>query len=272
MPLVNGKASTQISLNNRGLHYGDGLFETIKIDNGQPLRWQQHMRRLQAGSERLGFTPVDTNLLRDEALQLCTNEQHAVLKIIITRGAAKRGYRPSQGLPCTRILELHPLHPYPAHYFTQGVALRWCTTRLGCNPLLAGLKHLNRLEQVMARDEWYEADIFEGIMQDINGHVIEGTMSNLFIVRESQLLTPDLSACGVAGVVREQVLQIAQRLAIPLSVTTVTVQDLLRADELFITNALIGLLPVRKLEETLYPSASDAQSLTRRIANAMNCE
>ena len=140
--------------------------------------------------------------------------------------------------------------------------MRLCQTRLAPQPLLAGLKHLNRLEQVLARDEWRAADIHEGVMCDSDGNVIEGVMSNLFLVRDGTLLTPDLSNCGVAGIIRQVVLEIAQALDIETNIGPITGADLNRADELFVTNSVIGLWPVKALEARRF----DVGRISRTIA------
>ena len=206
--LINGVAATCIDAHDRGFHYGDGLFETFAVSNGEPAMWDMHMQRLLLGCQRLGFPAPDPTLLRSEALSLCAVPDapaRGVLKIIITRGGGGRGYRapsPSAVLATggvTRMLALYPWPDYPAAFWSEGVAVRVCATRLGCNPALAGIKHLNRLEQVLARNEWDDASVAEGLMLDPQGSVIEGTMTNLFVVRNGQLLTPDVSQCGGAA-------------------------------------------------------------------------
>lgn len=186
--LVNGEQHDTIAIMDRGFQYGDGLFETIEVRANQPIFLEQHLKRLNADSKRLYLPQIDVDLLHSEIHQLCQNVGNAVLKIIITRGSGGRGYRQPDVIQPTRILSLYPFPDYPKSYYFDGIVARICKTRLGLNPDLAGIKHLNRLEQVMARAEWNDAAIQEGIMLDFNGRVIEGTMTNLFYVKTVKFL------------------------------------------------------------------------------------
>lgn len=262
MTLINGQPGTQVSIEDRGLLYGDGLFETIAVHNGQPTLWDRHMQRLMLGCARLAIPAPSLNLLYKEALDVIGGTQQAVLKVIITRGSAGRGYRASLTGPATRILSLHPWPNYPEHFRQQGVVVRICSTRLACNPLLAGLKHLNRLEQVLARGEWDDASIAEGLMLDTAGHVIEGTLSNIFAVRNDVLITPDLLASGVAGIMRGLILEQLPVLSITSRVVPFYVDELLTMQEIFLCNSLFGIWPVRELAGVSFPVGP----LTRRIA------
>lgn len=255
MILINGQPADQISAQDRGLHYGDGLFETIAVKNGAPLLWDRHMLRLGLGCNRLSIEPPDSVLLRAETEQICADTERAVLKIIITRGAGVRGYRPSpltpHSSPATRIVARYPWPEWPQRFWQEGVRVRICQTPLGINPSLAGIKHLNRLEQVLARSEWDDPDIPEGLMLDQTGSVIEATQSNLFIVKGGRLLTPDLSASGVAGIMRACIIEIAARLSIPCAVTRLTLADVHSAEEGFLCNSLIGVWPIREIAGTV---------------------
>ena len=254
MMLINGKPAEQISAQDRGLHYGDGLFETIAVRNGIPLLWDRHMQRLALGCSRLGIELPDPALLRAETEQICTAAERAVLKIIVTRGAGARGYRPSpftpHTSPATRIVAAYPWPEWPEKFWQEGVRVRICQTRLGSNPALAGIKHLNRLEQVLARSEWDDTEIPEGLMLDQSGNVIEATQGNLFIVNQGRLLTPDLSSSGVAGIMRAWVIEIATELSIPCTITRLTLSDVRAAEAAFLCNSLIGVWPIRELAGT----------------------
>lgn len=270
--LINGVVGTQISVQDRGLHYGDGVFETLAVRAGVPLLWDRHMQRLYAGCMRLGITPPDTALLAAEACRVCTHDSsnlaQGVLKIIITRGEGARGYRmiTTTPVPATRILALHPWASWPEEFVQRGVRVRVCATRLGINPALAGIKHLNRLEQVLARNEWSDADIPEGLMLDTAGCVIEGTMSNVFVVRDGKLYTPDVSRCGIAGIVRGLIIELAKEWSLECAITGLTLHDIQDANEIFLCNSLIGVWPVREIDGVhLAPGP-----LTRRIAARIN--
>ncbi|MEK7261447.1 MAG: aminodeoxychorismate lyase, partial [Pseudomonadota bacterium] len=152
--LVNGVAVDTVSARDRGFQYGDGLFETIAVSRGTPLLWERHAQRLLAGAVRLDMPPPETALLRAETDRLCRGVERGVLKIIFTRGISGRGYRPDASASTTRALSLSPWPDYPPSWSGEGVVVRLCQTRLASQPRLAGLKHLNRLEQVLARAEW----------------------------------------------------------------------------------------------------------------------
>lgn len=245
--LVNGEVSADFPVRDRGLQYGHGLFETIAIKQGQLPNWDRHMARLTKGCARLSIATPDLSLLKKEAQQLSENVNQGVLKIIYTCGEGGRGYKIPDPSQPNRILSLSAWPDYPAGTDQTGVVIRLCETRLGSNPTLAGLKHLNRLEQVLARSEWDDPEISEGLMLDGHGLVIEGTMSNVFFVRNDTLCTPALTQCGVAGIMRELVLELAEKLGISTYMDDFTPIDIFQADEVFLTNSLIGIWPVNKV-------------------------
>ncbi len=245
--LINGSEANCLPVSDRGLQYGDGLFETLAVRDGAPCLWHAHLDRLARGADRLGIPCPPQELLLRECRQLAGGESTGVVKIILTRGSGGRGYGPPEGPQPSRILTLHPWPDYPPDWGEQGVEVIFCRTRLGENPVLAGLKHLNRLEQVLARSEWRDRGIAEGLMQDIRGRIIGGTMSNLFLVRAGRLLTPRLDTCGIAGTVRDLVLRIAGAFGSKVLERDIMRADLFAADGLFLTNALIGVWPVRRL-------------------------
>jgi 4-amino-4-deoxychorismate lyase len=246
--LINGKPGDTVSALDRGLQYGDGLFETLAVVGGEPALWERHMRRLESGCRRLGLPSPPHELLLSEWCAAIGAGQRGVLKILLTRGVGGRGYRPPSTAEPTRIIVFYPWPEYPQHWWRDGIRLRVCATRLGENPALAGLKHLSRLEQVLARAEWDDPGIAEGLMLNPSGHVVEGTMTNLFLLRDGTLITPDLSRCGVAGIMRGVVMDMARERGIPVTERTLALQELARADALFVTNSLIGIWPVRELD------------------------
>lgn len=269
MILVNGISANTIHAMDRGLHYGDGLFETLTVIDGRPQFWRRHLQRLQQGCLRLGLPLPDMDLLQTEAHTISHGAAKAVLKIIITRGIASRGYRAPRQTECapTRMLTLSPYPQYPACFWHEGVTVRLCETRLSLQPLLAGIKHLNRLEQVIARSEWSDPAIAEGLMLDMADHVIEGTVSNVFAVKHGQLLTPDLTQCGVAGITRGRVMELAGQLGIPTSIEKLNLFDLRGADELFLTNSLIGVWPVKQLAQQSFVPGPVTQRIAIAIKN-----
>lgn len=227
----------------RGLQYGDGLFETVAVLDGRPRFIERHLSRLRCGCERLGVPAPDPERVAGEVTRVAGSGR-AVVKIILTRGEGGRGYRPAGDARVTRICRRFdwPVHERPWH--DVGVEVRWCLTRLALQPLLAGLKHLNRLEQVLARAEWDDQQVPEGLMMDAEGCVVSGTQSNLFVIRGGELQTPAIDRCGVAGVVRDAVIDAARREGVAVRECRLGVQDVLAADELFLTSAVIGVWPV----------------------------
>lgn len=262
--LVNGVPGEQVSVRDRGFQYGDGVFETLAVARGAPLLWERHLARLKEGAARLGIAPPPEATLRAEAARLCVGKARAVLKIVVTRGVSGRGYAPMDEAAPTRVVRIAPWPDYPARNAQAGVALRFCRARLARQALLAGIKHLNRLEQVLARAEWRD-EYAEGLMLDDADRVIEGTMSNVFVVKAGGLRTPDVNHCGVAGIMRGVVMERAQRLGLDCRVAELTRADLWDAEEVFLTNSLIGLWPVRRLEDAEYAPGP----VTRRVQEAI---
>jgi 4-amino-4-deoxychorismate lyase len=246
--LVNGQPANLIPISDRGLQYGDGLFETLAVIDSAPCFWERHMARLTRGETALGLPFSDKAQLRQEADSLCEGCSRGVLKLIITRGSGGRGYRPPEPAETRRIFFLHPWPDYPETWYREGIQLRLCEMRWSRNRRLAGVKHLNRLEQVLARQEWQDPRIAEGLMLDEQDWVISATQGNLFLFCDGTLYTPELSQSGIAGVMREIVIECAGVLGIPVQVTHFKLEQVLRADALFVTNSLLGLCPVAGLE------------------------
>ena len=233
----------------RGLHYGDALFETMACVDGRPRLLERHLRRLIGGCERLGLDAGDVAVLARELRELSRGTSRAVIKLLLTRGTAlARGYALT-GRERPRRIALRYAWPVEDAGKEEGVRVRLATVRLGENPALAGIKHCNRLEQVLARREWADPGIAEALMFSTSGALVSGTMSNVFLVRGSKLLTPLIDRCGVAGVMRGLVLELAASAGIANEEVRLDAADLEDADELFLTNALTGIRPVQELGE-----------------------
>ncbi len=258
--LVNGRAEALVPAASR-LQYGDGLFETIPIQDGRLLLWPAHVRRLTAGARRLGLDPVDPALLAAEAEGLAAGFGLAILKVVLVRGALGRGYRPEPA-PTDRILTVWPWSRRPPA--DDKAPVFWCRTRLARQPLLAGLKHLNRLEQVLAQREFTDP-YWEGLMQDTQGWVVEGTMTNLFLVEHGVLVTPTLDQAGVAGVMRDRIIERARESGIEVRVDGLTNARVMQADEVFLCNSVIGARAVLKLAERSWRPGP----VTSRIQDAL---
>jgi 4-amino-4-deoxychorismate lyase len=256
--LINGQPGDSVKVQDRGLAYGDGVFRTLAVSDGKPEFWLKHMAKLVADCGALGIAAPDAAVLAADARALLQGTGQAVLKIIVTRGTGGRGYKPPDAATPTRIVMRAPWPAYAPEMATAGVVVRLCDTRLGLQPRLAGVKHLNRLEQVLARGEWSDPEISEGLMQDSDGRVIEGVMSNLFVVKDGEVTTPDLTRCGVGGVMRGLLLESAR-------IADLTLSEVRGADELFLTNSLIGLWPVRQFDGKAY----EIGPVTQRWAAAL---
>ncbi|MCH9026121.1 MAG: aminodeoxychorismate lyase [Proteobacteria bacterium] len=263
--MIDGRACESVPASDRGLQYGDGLFETMAAGDGRIALLEDHLERLSHGAGRLGLPIPDLGVLRREVLGLLPDQGKAVIKLILTRGSGGRGYRQPEKIKIRRIVSLHPWPDYPDSWASDGIQVRLCETRLANDPVLAGLKTLNRLHQVLARAEWDDPNIAEGLMMDADGRVVCGTMSNLFLVRSGVLLTPDLEYSGVAGVMRKQILKIAAHMEIEVQERAVTVDDLWRADEIFVSNSLIMIWPVRQLDDHVCATGP----LTTRLQHAL---
>lgn len=270
--LINGLPQSQLPVTDRGFQYGDGLFETISVIHGKPRLWERHLARLQLGCLRLNIPMPDSRLLHDEVVRVGQGAERCVVKLIVTRGSGGRGYRPPQPAMPTRVVIRYPFPDYPAANASEGVSLRLCETTLACNPRLAGIKHLNRLEQVLARSEWEGNEIAEGVMLDGEGNLIEGTMSNIFLIKEGVLHTPDLSRCGVAGIMRDLVLEQAVALQMPIKIGQLPAQLLAQAEELLITNSLIGIWPVSRCDDLHYQPGPVTRQLQQSLASLLEHE
>lgn len=258
--LYDGRVRLWLEPDDRGLAYGDGLFETLLVHQGQPVWWREHWQRLMRGVRVLGLPEPDQVLVRRECENLLVDTPRAVLKLIVTRGRGGRGYAaPDHPIP-TVILSSHeaPLRsPEP-------IVLRWCQTALAIQPALAGIKHLNRLEQVLARAEWTDPLIADGIMCDTEDRVIGATSANLFALIGGRWLTPGVARCGIAGTAREWVLSnVARAAEADLSSAEVS-----HADALFLCNSVRGILPVRRLGLREWHGHAAIAEVQRQLAAA----
>lgn len=251
MILVNGQRSDSVSALDRGLAYGDGIFRTLRTHAGQPLWWRDQYAKLAADAAALALARPDEAGLLAEVDQVAETGK-GVVKIMLTRGAGARGYAPPAAQACTRIVLSTPLPPHARPDAAVDVTARWCTLRLARQPRLAGIKHLNRLENVLARAEWDDPEIFEGLLCDDGGAAIGGVMSNLFWARQGELFTPDLSQCGVAGVARTRLLRAAMRRGIRTHVGQFSPDAILAADEVMICNSVIGVRRVARLDDVTW--------------------
>lgn len=266
--LINGSFEQAISALDRGFSYGDGVFRTMRVRNGLPDNWPFHYQKLVADCAVIGIVCPSAELLMSDFQKLFEQELYLedsiqVAKIIITRGEGERGYAPPVITVPTRVLIKSNLPHYATAHYEQGVQLHVCDTKLAAQPKLAGIKHLNRLENVIARMEWRDEAIFDGLMMNQSNQVIECTMSNIFVRLGNQLITPDLSQCGVAGITRQRILGLSSVLGMIVSIQEISLEQLLGADEVIICNSLYGAFQVTKISSTSW----NKQGLADNIRN-----
>lgn len=258
---VDGVGASVVPADDRGLQYGDGLFETMRVLRRSVPLLDRHLARLAAGCVRLALPLPDPETLRAEITAACATHDDGVLKLVVTRGSGGRGYRAADAPRLRRVLSLHPRQEWPAQTATGAIRARCCSTRLAIGGPLVGLKHLNRLEQVVARNEWQDAAIAEGLMRDAEGTFVAGTMTNLFVVRDGALLTPTLDRCGVAGIARALVLECAATLKVEVTEQRISSAMLAAADEILVCNSVVGVRPLCELDGRALPAAPVAARL-----------
>lgn len=260
---IDGASASVLPVDDRGLQYGDGLFETLLIRGGKARFLELHLARLALGCTRLAIPFGAQRELRGEIAEACAQAPAlAILKIIVTRGSAlRRGYVPDGRETPRRIVTLSDAPPLPES-IRDGVSMMVSSARLGDNPLLAGIKHLSRIENVMAAEQARAAGAFDALMTGADGRLVSGAMTNLFVLRAGVLQTPPVDRAGVAGIMRGIVLRECASLDIAIAEHHLTPADLHSADEAFITNARIGVVPVRRVGEHLI----HMNEVTQRIA------
>ncbi|HEX6614530.1 MAG TPA: aminodeoxychorismate lyase [Rhodanobacteraceae bacterium] len=241
--LVNGAAQSAVSASDRGLLYGDGLFETVLFVRGVAPLWMRHMQRLARGCARLLMPAPDSRELAIEAPKVVEGMPRAVVRITLTRGSGARGYGLPENANPTRIVAAFNPPSVPLDWYRRGIRVRFGELRLSTQPRLAGIKHLNRLEQVLARAECNDPDIVEALLFDEGDRLISATAANVFIANGGKLMTPSLDRCGVAGVAREEILTLHPE----IEVREIGREEVMEADEILLSSSVRGILPVREL-------------------------
>jgi 4-amino-4-deoxychorismate lyase len=268
--LVNGDPAEHIEVGDRGFQYGDGIFTTLRVQEGRPLLLQRHLKRLAFDCERLQIPYPGDEWVRAEVVALATGQGcNGVIKVMITRGSGGRGYAPPAEVCPLRVVVWFPLPEELDCYGQEGVRVRHCRTRLGINPSLAQIKHMNRLEQILARAEWDTDDFQEGLMYDTEDCLVEGTMSNVFLVRQGSLVTPAVDRCGVAGIMRQLVMEVARESGMTIQERRVPRGLVAEADEMFLTNSVIGIRPVAWVEQRAIRVGRTTRELKSRVDDRM---
>lgn len=263
MILIDGRLEDRLSAFDRGLAYGDGVFRTMRACRGCIPHWRRHYAKLLHDCRRLSIVCPPEVSLQNDVRRILAAEPDCVVKIVVTRGQGGRGYAATAEQFPLRIVASFPLPAVVPDRARLGVRVRWCETRVSVQAALAGVKHLNRLDSVLARQEWTGAEIAEGLMLDPQGQVVEGTMSNVFILEGQALATPILDQAGVAGVQRERLLSLASRLDLTPVEARITPRRLLAADQVYVTNSVIGLWWVSSLDERRWEALPITAELIR---------
>lgn len=262
--LFNGGSDTTGLATTRALHYGDGVFRTALVMAGEVIDLDRQLAKLAQDALALDLDCPDTALLAKEAQALGAMQDSGALRILLSRVALGAGYAPGSRA-CDRLLQMRALPEYPQTRWNQGVTLGWSQVLLGIQPRLAGIKHLNRLEQVLASRDW-PAEQHEALMCDAEGRVISGSRSNIFFVIEHVLVTPDVSLAGVAGMMRDKLIALARTRGMGCEVGVVAPDELRHAQECFVSNSLIGIWPVRRIGSLEFPAPG---SVTRALMDAL---
>lgn len=244
----------------RGLAYGDGLFETLRLTSSAAPWRDRHAARMAAGAQRLGI-PFDARRFQSAVDELLATRQPGVGKLILTRGVGGRGYAPPTQVSPGWIVQRFPFNPRPPSLYLEGMTIGVCDVRLSHAPHLAGIKHLNRLDQVLAAQQVASAGWDEGLMLDYRDRPLELTSMNLFARFADVLWTPALTGAGVAGIARDWCLAQASSLSLVVSHDDVTLSRLRDADEVFACNSVAGFLPVRKLGEWQWSPGDTCRTL-----------
>lgn len=269
---LNAAPLRSLPIGDRGIQYGDGLFETIAIRKGEPRLWSLHSSRLARGCEALSIRmPSDEELADGIAHAIRSSDVSAdfcIVKIIVTAGESQRGYGRAASTAPNVLFGAFASAPLPVSYYRNGIETTVCRTRLGMNSPTAGLKTLNRIEQVLARSELLENKRFEGLTLDADDHVICGTMSNVFLVKENLITTPPVDSCGVAGVMREHVMACLANSGRDVRLEKVKQSALGDVDEVFVSNSQFGVLPVASCDSTQWGVGKVTQDVMTTMAAA----
>jgi len=272
--LINGIDADYLAADDRSVQFGDGLFETMLVHDGHVLQLAEHLDRLHLSAQRLSINMPPSPVFIDDIGKLIGESDNTtgVIKLIVTRGRSSRGYQYDSQASSNRLVRFSDMHREQSSILSAELLhgdLCFCDTPVSVNTALAGMKHLNRLDNVLARNEFAADRYIDGLMCDGDGHIIEGSMSNLFAIRERVLYTPHLDRAGVDGVMRNTVLELARQAGIEYSVCTLTRPELEQMDCLFITNSLIGMKAVDNLEDTHYNDFSLCQQLFEQLLSCL---
>lgn len=266
--LVNGSAQHSLPLSDRAIHYGDGAFETVLVDTGVLTYWPQHLQRLENACKLLHI-PFDAEVLEREVRSLIVDAKDSgIIKIIVSRGSGGRGYAPPRTANPTRIVQRHPIPADYAQFTKTGIRTMLCRHPISENVALAGVKHLNRLDQILASLELHEG-FQEGLLCNARGYLIEGIKSNVFLIKDGALKTPLLDTAGVAGILRDVILEHCRDHSWPIQICAIPFDEILDSDEVFLCNSVFGIWPVTEVFSGERTQHFSVGQLTRALQNAL---
>ena len=260
-----------LTIDDRAVQYGDGLFETIAIRHGEARLIELHMERLAKGCGRLGIGMPDVTKLEEELADAIDQSHelaaYCVAKIIVSSGTGQRGYGRRAPVTPTVLIGVFPARPVVASAYRNGVETLLCETRIATGSPTAGLKTLNRIEQVLGRSECLAAGKFEGLMLDADDRLICGTMSNVFIGSRQRIITPALRRCGVEGVMRRFTIDCLRSDGVEVEERDVTIDECNSAEEIFLTNSQFGALPVSHVGDTAWTTGEMPKRVLQLLAS-----
>ena len=280
LSLINGEFKDSISVYDRGLAYGDGFFETMLWDSLEKKNeinfgvefWLRHLRRIKDGCQLIQINlPLDEEIIRQRNLILNASlkeKKSGLLKMVVTRGVGGRGYKFERNMMPTIIFLSLPKPKVKKEYFKSGVVVKICKTQLSKNTNLFGYKHLNRLDSVLARSEWEDKNIFEGIFVDSKKNILEGTMTNIFFVHKKTLITPPIIDSGINGVMRQVVIDKAKFFFDKVVIQKINLRDIEKFDQMFLTNSVLKVIPVMRFEKKKFIKKKNVIDLI----NFFNCK
>ncbi|VAW52790.1 Aminodeoxychorismate lyase [hydrothermal vent metagenome] len=277
--LINGVATDYLTVHDRAIHYGDGLFETILWHNRKLYFWPQHYLRLKQSADKIKLAcPEESLLIADieNLLSDAKSEQAYAIKVIITRGTSLRGYQFDKKPMTTRIATISAIESDYSSLLSQHLLsgdLTVCEQQVSINENLAGLKHLNRLENVLARNESTivkNSNVVDGLMLNAHQYVIECTTSNVFSVKDKILYTPKLNQSGVQGVMRDAIIAIAKNNNINVTLSDMTIEKIKSMDEVFITNSLIGMKAINHFVDVKFSTRNVTEIIFKILLENMD--
>jgi branched-chain amino acid aminotransferase len=264
---VNGIAvptdAPAVSVRDRGLTLGDGVFETMRVQGGRIFRRQRHLFRLQAALGELHFPPVpDLDRWLTEATAALGGGDGSI-RLTVTRGIASGGWAPPTDARPTVIVIVGPMPAFPSEIYERGLTLRVAGDRRNEYARTATLKTIGYADSVLALIEAHQAGADDALFLDTAGHCSEATASNLFISRGDELITPPTSCGALPGITRRTIMEIGMTMGLRVVERALDTNDLIGADEAFLTSSLRGVAPVVRLQHNEIGNARPGALTTR---------